>query len=79
MIMFTSLPTPSAPRAALVKLVAMEKKYTRPSSRTGRMALISQLGWFTQQMEMSYSLPSLAARAASSTATGSVAEATMTL
>ena len=53
----------------------MEKKYTRPSSRTGRMADISQLSMLTQQMEMSYSLPPLTARAASMTSTGLVASA----
>ena len=54
----------------------MEKKYTTPSSRTGRMAAISQdanvhaAGW-----TRSYSLPPLAARAASPcTSAGLVAE-----
>ena len=77
MTMVTSLPQPSAPRAALAKSVAMEKQYTVPLSRTGRMALISQAGTLTIRMEMSYSLPPLAARAFSSTSTGSVAEPTM--
>ena len=56
----------------------MEKKYTIPSSRTGRMADISQDSMFTQQMDRSYSLPSLTARAASMTSTGLVQSATMT-
>ena len=56
----------------------MEKKYTRPSSRTGRIADISQDSMFTQQMDRSYSLPSLAARAASMTSTGLVQSATIT-
>ena len=54
------------------------KKYTTPSSRTGRMADISQDSMFTQQMERSYSLPPVTARAASITSTGLVQSATIT-
>ena len=57
--MLTSLPTPSAPRAALVKLVAMEKKYTVPSSLHDRIEAISVFSMFTQLITTSHSLPSV--------------------
>ena len=73
--MVTSLPTPSAPRAALVKLVAMEKKYTVPVSLVHRMLVISVSGMFTLLMVMSQSCPSVISSIFSRTGTGTVASA----
>jgi hypothetical protein len=53
------LPTPSAPSAALVKLVAMLKKYTVPSSFVAKIADISQFGLLTQLITKSQSFPSV--------------------
>src|SRR5258708_6678693 len=57
MVRRTSLPTPSAPSAAAVKLVAMEKKSTSPPSRAARMQPISVPGTLAQLTTRSKSAP----------------------
>ena len=72
------MPTPSAPNAAFVKLVAIEKKYAVPSSFTGSIVDISVFGTFTQLIDMSYSFPSFASSAFSKTSVGLTAFAIIT-
>ena len=71
--MFTSLPAPSAPSAAAVKLVAIEKKYTVPPSRAARIEPISVFGTFTQLTTTSARRPRVTSDTARNSATASVA------
>src|SRR6266568_5005980 len=74
--MVTSAATPSAPSAAAVNEVAIEKKITVPPWAVARIAPPSQPGTSTQTIVMSAGPP--AARTAQETATGSRASAITT-
>jgi Na+/glutamate symporter len=71
--MLTSLPIPSAPRAALVKLVAILKKYTIPPSLTGSIVDISVFCMFTTFIAISTNLSPVTSNTLFRTSTGCVA------
>ena len=74
-IMVTSLPTPSAPKAAFVKLVAILKKYTIPSSLQISILDISVFGILTVLITTSANSPFVASLTFSRISTAFVASA----